>query len=154
MTDRPDDRAQAITLNYTIGLAIGVLLVTGLLIAGGNFVQDQREDAIRTELRVIGQQVAADFATADRLAQSAESNSTVTLRRSMPGTVAGSTYSVELVESENPELVLTSADPEVEVTVGLANESAVAGTSISGGNIQVNETKTGALTLESGGGDG
>jgi len=154
MTDHPDDRAQAITLSYTIGLAIGVLLITGLLIAGATFIQNQREDAIRTELRVIGQQVAADFSTADRLAQAAESNSTVTLSRSMPGTVAGSTYSLELVESENPELVLTSTDPEVQVTVSLANKSDVDGTSISGGNIQVNETATGVLTLESRGDDG
>jgi len=154
MTDHPDDRAQAITLSYTIGLAIGVLLITGLLIAGATFIQNQREDAIRTELRVIGQQVAADFSTADRLAQAAESNSTVTLSRSMPGTVAGSTYSLELVESENPELVLTSTDPEVQVTVSLANKSGVDGTSISGGNIRVNETATGVLTLESRGDDG
>jgi type II secretory pathway pseudopilin PulG len=151
MSGRPGDtRGQSITLSYTLGLAISLVLVTGLLIAGGNFVQNQQREAARSELRVVGQQIAADMATADRLVQSADDDdSSVTLKRTMTDTVAGSTYSVQLAESKNPRLVLTTTDLDVNVTVGVANETNVTGTTIGGGEILVNETSSGQLTLES-----
>jgi len=150
MSGRPrDTRGQSITLSYTLGLAISLVLVTGLLIAGGNFVQNQREDAARSEMRVIGQQIAADIATADRLIQSTDDDSSVTLRRTMTDTVAGSTYDVRLVEATDPQLILTTENPEVNVTVGVANETNVTGTTIGGGEILVNGTAGGRLTLES-----
>ncbi len=156
MTDRRTrtDRGQAITLNYAMGMGIGVILITGLLIAGGTFVTDQRESAIRTELRVIGQQVAADISTADRLSQSTEGNSTVRLERTMPDTVAGGTYNVRVVASKDAHLILTTENPSVRVRVDLLNESDVQGTAINGGALQINETASGELEVISGGESG
>ncbi|MFD1587293.1 hypothetical protein ACFR9U_09875 [Halorientalis brevis] len=153
MTDRrpQTDRGQAITLNYAMGMAIGVILITGLLIAGGTFVTDQRESAIRTELRVVGQQIAADVATADRLSQSTEGNSTVRLERTMPETVAGGTYNVRVVASKDAHLILTTENPAVRVRVDLVNQSDVQDTAINGGTLHINETASGDLEVVSGG---
>lgn len=152
MTDRRrTDRGQAITLNYALGLGIGLILITGLLITGGTFVNDQRESAIQTELRVIGQQMAADIATADRLSQSTAGNSTVRLERTMPSTVAGGIYEVELVAGSDPHLLLSTENPEVTVRIDLVTETALKGNNINGGSVRIRETSGGKIELVSGG---
>jgi hypothetical protein len=148
---RPDGRAQSINISYTIGLGLALILVTGLLIAGGDFVDNQRERAARVELQVLGQQLSADMSTADRLAQTAESDETVTVRRSFPETIAGSGYRIRVVERPNAVLRLTTdGDPGVTVTVELANQTSVAATNVSGGNLRINYSSE-QLVLESGG---
>jgi hypothetical protein len=150
MTER-GDRGQAITLNYALGLAIGVVLITGLLIAGASFVDGQREQAIRTELQVIGQQLSADMSTADRLAQTTRTNSTVEIRRSMPADVAGGTYNVQVVAGPDAHLLLTTDNPAVEVRVELANETDVQAARINGGRLRIVQEDDGNITLKSGG---
>jgi hypothetical protein len=145
---RGRERGQAITLNYTISLGLGLLVVTGLLVAGGNFVGDQRERATRAELRVVGQQVAATVASADRLAATTDDSGTVQLSRSLPDRVAGSTYSVELVASADAHLLLRSANPDVEVRVEVLNETDLATSTVGGGDVVVNLTASQELQLE------
>jgi hypothetical protein len=117
-----DQRAVSTTLNYALSLSLATLLITGLLVAGGDFVQDQRERTVRTELRVIGQQISADIATVDRLVQTKESGSlgTVELERQLPETVSDTTYSVDITE-ESPvyTIILTSTNPDVSVGVSI-----------------------------------
>ena len=129
------DRAQAITLNYTIGIAIATVLVTGLLIAGSSFVADQQEQATRSELRVIGQQTAASLETVDRLANTTEAGNPVQLNRQLPPNVAGSAYTIDLVKSKDPHLELTTENPDVEVTVDFSNRTKVTENTIDGGTV-------------------
>lgn len=143
-----DERGQAITLNYTISLGLGLLMVTGLLVAGGNFVGDQRERATRAELRVVGQQVAATVASADRLASTTDGDGTVQLSQSLPDKVAGSTYSVELVASGDAHLLLRSTNPDVEVRVEVVNQTDLAASTVGGGDVAVNLTASQELRLE------
>lgn len=147
---RRDERGQAITLNYTIGLGIAAILVTGLLIAGGNFVDSQRERVAETELRVVGQQVAADVEAADRLANSTEQQSRVEVTRRLPPDVTGSSYSVELVEQPDPYLELRTDSPEVEVRIEFTNQTDVTQSQVSGGDVVVNYTASQRLRIESG----
>lgn len=149
MTDRRD-RGQAITLNYTLGIAIATVLVTGLLIAGGGFVQDQRERAARAELRVIGQQIASDVEAADRLVASTDGDANVSIARRLPTKVAGSTYDVEVVAESDPYIRLTATDPDVEVEVEVTNQTAVEGSAISSSRVLVNYTAANKLALERG----
>jgi hypothetical protein len=144
------DRAQAITLDYTLGIAIAVILITGLLIAGGNFIADQRDTAARSELRVIGQQLATDIEAADRLISAAGNDGSVRVRRNLPTAVSGSQYDIELVEESNPYLVLTSSDPDLSISVEFTNFTAVRGADIGSGSIAITYS-SGALTLEEGG---
>lgn len=145
-----EDRGQAITLSYTLGIAIATLLVTGLLIAGAGFVTDQREQATRTELRVIGQQLAADMEAADRLVNATESDPTVSVARGIPQNVAGVSYTATVVERADPYIRLHASEVDVTVRVEFTNTTEVAQSRVSGGQIRVNYTAAGRLRLERG----
>lgn len=147
---RSDDRGVSVTVNYILGLSIAFLLVTGLFITGGDFVQDQRETSVRTELEVLGEQLAADISMADRLAQTATGDETVRVKRSLPSRVSGSSYSITVEGGSDPNLVLSANDPDIEVEVEFRNDTDVELRSINGGPIVVNLTASGTLDLERG----
>lgn len=133
-----DDRAVSTTLGYTLSLTVATLLVGGLLIASGGFVEDQRERTVRNELQVIGQQVSADVAAADRLASTDGTNDRVVVGRNLPNEVTGVRYTIA-VESDGGEtyLTLSTNSPDVSVRVNLATETSVAETDVSGGDVRV-----------------
>ena len=144
MTQALDERAVSTTLNYALNLSLATLLITGLLIAGGNFVQNQREQTVRTELRVIGQQISADIVTVDRLIRTKDSANTLSLDRvevdrKLPRKVSGSTYSVEIAGSvPSYTITLTSANPGVSVSVSIDTQTPFdTSTSFSGGTIEI-----------------
>jgi hypothetical protein len=146
-----DDRAVSITINYVLGLAIAFVLVIGLLFAGGNFIEDQRENAIRAELAVLGEQVGADLLRADRLAATTTENETVRLRRRLPNTVAGTSYTIGIRGGRDPVLVL-NASSGVTVRVEMANQTAVERSRVLGGPVAITYTDSDALVLEDGDG--
>lgn len=145
-----DDRAVSSTVNYVLGLGIAFALVTGLLLAGGNFVQDQRESSIRTELEVVGEHVSADIMMADRLNGTAGGDGTIRVRRSLPNRVSGSPYVMAIEGGEDPQLVLETDSPAVTVEVAFTNTTAVETSRVSGGPVTVNRTDAGTLRLEGG----
>lgn len=142
------DRGQSIALDYVLALSVGFLLITGLVVAGSDFVSSQRERAQETELRVIGQQVAAGIGAADRMVQAEESSGNVRIERRIPGDVAGTGYTIELLARENASLRLESSGASVEVD--LVNETDLETTTVQGGDIVVNETGSGTIRLEDG----
>jgi hypothetical protein len=145
-----DTRGVATTLNYVLGLAIALVLITGLLIAGGTFVETQRDASIRTELAVVGEQVSSDVQTADRLAQTTTNNETVRVGRELPPRVAGNTYQVRIEGGSDPRIVVRTIDPEINVTVPVRTTVPVARSTASGGSVVVNYTAAGELELEGG----
>jgi hypothetical protein len=130
------NRAVSTTLSYTLSLAIASILVSGLLIAGGNFVENRQEQVIRDELEVVGQQVAADIARIDRLVVAADDNPTARLNHTFPARVSGSTYQVS-IDADAEELILESTAPEVSVTTSINNRTALVNSTADGGVITV-----------------
>jgi len=130
------NRAVSTTLSYTLSLAIASILVSGLLIAGGNFVEDRQEQVIRDELEVIGQQVAADIGRIDRLVVAADNDPTARLNHTFPARVSGSGYRVS-IDPAADELTLESTSPEVSVTVSLTTQTDLGDSSADGGVITV-----------------
>ncbi|MFC6864527.1 hypothetical protein ACFQGE_13805 [Halomicroarcula sp. GCM10025817] len=134
-----EDRAVSTALGYVLTLSIASLLVTGLLVAGSGFVEDRREQVVREELTVIGQQVGSDLARADRLVLAADSSGgdlTVQLNRTYPDRVTGSPYRIA-VDKSSEQVVLAASKPEVTVTVGVTHETPLRDSSADGGNIQL-----------------
>ena len=124
---------------YVLTLGISTLLVSGLIIAAGGFVDNQRELTSRSELRVIGQQVSGDIAAADRLVRSGGGTRT-NITRQIPERTVGSQYTVAVRTGGGPTpayLELRAVRPEVTVEVGIANETVVAGSEVGGGEIVV-----------------
>ncbi|WP_276300703.1 DUF7266 family protein [Halorussus lipolyticus] len=138
---RRDDRGVSTTLGYVLNLTVATLVVTGLLVAGGDIVADQREQTVRSELQVIGQQLAADLVAADELAVTADGGAGDTLRieRQLPREVAGRTYSIDLRNpgSDQPYLRLSATDTDLTVRVELTLETPLAESSVRGQQILI-----------------
>lgn len=150
--DHTDGRAVSPVFGYALTLGITTVLIAGLLIAAGGFVDTQRQATTESELEVIGHQLAADVAAADRLART-DGTETVAVTRGLPNRVVGSSYTVHVRDDENgptrPYLELTSTQPEVSVTVGLLSQTDVDPSSVGGGKIVVTY-ENGALVIQSG----
>ena len=128
------DRGVSISVNYVLTLAITTLLMTGLLFATGNIIEDRRDSATRSELRVVGERVATSLVAADRLAQSEPTD--VLVETDAPERVAGLPYTVSL-NATSQQIVLETADTGVVVRVPFENRTAVADSSASGGSVRV-----------------
>lgn len=144
MTDS-DDRAVSTTVGYVLVLGIVTLLLTGMLFAGTDFVAGQREQTVRNELRVLGQQVADDLAAADRLVRASDGRTAVTVTSALPEEVTGSGYTVDIDPGAAPPttLVLESSDPEVTVEVRVRLATGVVASRVSGGEIEIVYTGSG-----------
>lgn len=134
------DRAVSVSLNYVLTLAITTMLMTGLLFATSSIVEDRRDSATRSELRVVGEQVASSLMAADRLAQS--DASTVEVVAEGPERVAGSRYTVTL-NGTSQEVVLETGNGDVVVRVPFDNTTAVSESSASGGRVSIVLTNAG-----------
>lgn len=134
------DRAVSVTLSYVLTLAITTILVTGLLLSTGSLVEDQRESAARSELRVVGERIAASLMSADRLAQSGAT--TVVSEATAPDRVAGFRYTVSL-NGTTQEVVLETAASDIVVRVPFNNRTAVSESTATGGAIRIALTNPG-----------
>lgn len=153
MTLSLDRRATSTALGYVLSLGIAAILITGLLVAGGELVQNQREQSAHTELEVIGQTIADDLASASRLADC--DSCELSLRISVPDRVAGESYLIDIVEVEaNPaypeyiyRLDLETGRSGVTDSVMVRTRLPVAETSLAGGSLVV-DYDSGAGQLE------
>ena len=132
------DRGVSTALGYVLGLAIITVMISGLFVATGEIVTDEREEAARSELRVLGNRLAADVTTVDRLALSA-GDAQASLTRDLPETVAGSSYRIALEhDGGGPAAIeLTTDDPEVSVTVSVMNGTPIVNSTANGGELVV-----------------
>lgn len=131
------DRGVSSAFGYVLTLAIATLLVSGLLVAGGDFVDDSRNNVVRQELEVIGQHTAANIEMADRLVVAGDNTSTVTLNQTFSQRVTGLTYQIELVEEEDPYLRLNATGQDISVLVNVDNTTAVGESYADGGEVAV-----------------
>jgi len=145
---RPDgsgDRAVSPVVGYVLTLGITALLVSGLIIATGGFVDDQRERTTRSELRVLGQQVSSDIAAVDRLNRTGGAEEVV-LERDLPDQVVSSEYTIRIEDGTggptDPYIELSTAQPAVTVQVGIASETDIVTSALGGGEIEVRYRKS------------
>lgn len=135
------DRAVSAVLGYILALAVMALVVSGLLLTAGNFVENQQERAIRAELEVVGNRLAADIAAVDRLALAAGTNGEAELQSMLPPRTAGQGYQIDIGQvSVSPAIYavnLTTSDPDVAVTVRLRVQTTLVETSVNGGQVVI-----------------
>jgi PKD repeat protein len=125
-----DDRAVSVAVSYVLALGITAILISGLLVASTDYLEDERQRATIQELDGLGNRLAAAFTDADRLSRSGGATS-LTVER--PSRIAGSDYTVEIrrgpicaTPSEADCLHLQTATDNVSITIPLANRSQVA----------------------------
>lgn len=144
MTDRfqtpGESRAVSVTINYILTLAISAVLVTGLLIAGGTFVEDSRERVIESELEVIGIHLASNVEQVDRMVNASESGQpdAAWVNETFQRQVTGSVYLVELDDGNPSHLVLNASDVDVSVRVNVTVQTDIDDDAVvTGGSISV-----------------
>jgi len=131
-------RGQSTSLDYTLGLAIATLLVTGLVTAASGFVADNRQQVVRTELEVVGEHVANELVAADRLAQSGAETERLSVSKPLPARVAGTGYAVETNTVGSTQWVnLTASSPDITVSIRVRTATPIADAAVDGGTITI-----------------
>jgi hypothetical protein len=136
MSGVSDDRGVSTVVGFVLTLGITSLLVIGLLVGTSGFVDGQRQGTIRDEMEVLGQQLAADIAAADRLVRAG--GDTVSIDRPFPNDVTGLSYLITIDGGQPVTITLTTSDPDVSVEVTVRTVTDVAGgTTLNGGPVEV-----------------
>lgn len=145
-TIRSDDRAVSTTVGYVLTLAIGAVLLSGVVIGVGGVVDSQTDRAVRSDLTVVGEKLAAEIEGADRLTRLAEAgrtdpdvdpgsaNATAAVDVELPGRTAGIPYTVEVT---NETVVVRTNRPEVIVRVPHRSHTTVEATTVRGGPVRI-----------------
>jgi len=124
-------------LDYTLALGVTALVITGLVATAGDFVKDQRETVVRTELGVVGQQFAGELVAIDRLVQSGSAQR-LSVNVTLPSRVAGASYAVNVTAADGgARLALSSANPEVSTVAAVNNDTEIETTNVQGGDIEL-----------------
>ncbi len=131
------DRGVSSVLGYALSLAIVTILITGIFAGMGGTVQNEREKVIRSELTVLGNRIAADIGAADRLASVKNGSVTVRITTTLPTTVAGKAYTIQITDtgSNTTSIKLSTVDPAVSDTITVRTEKTVSGTTFRGADI-------------------
>ena len=141
---RIDDRGVSSALGYVLTLGISAVLISGLLLAGGNFTEVQREEVTHSELEVVGQRLALHVASADRAAMTVGPDGHLSVRTDLPDRVAGTGYRIEITEVSPPgdgqgsyAILLSTRTPDITVSVTVRTTTPLNGTSVDGGPVRI-----------------
>lgn len=132
-----NDRGVSTTVNYTMTLGITTLLVVGLLVATGTYVEGHQERTERMGLTVVGQQLVGSLSAADSLAQSMEGGGDFTLARDLPESVARKSYSVTITQVGARRYDVTLETDDVDVTVSVTTRTDVEDVEFTGGDVEI-----------------
>ncbi|ADQ67651.1 hypothetical protein C499_17994 [Halogeometricum borinquense DSM 11551] len=150
------NRGVSTTLGYVLTLSITAVLVSGLLIGTGQYVDDQRRQVADRELSVLSERIAARTADIDRMVRAGDGTNEVRVRIDLPRTVAGESYRIEVSEPtvttpRTHDIMLTTGQTDQAVTVSLRTGLDIEAASLSGGNlVVVYNPADGRLSFESG----
>lgn len=138
-----DERAVSTTLGYVLTLTITAVLISGLLIAGGSLVEDQRDRIAQQELSVAAEQLASGLQEGDRLAETS-AGGTMQVRIWLPERIAGGRYTIELTNQSTATggpatatIQATAQGANAEATLSLRTGIPVANQTVIGGPLVV-----------------
>lgn len=134
-----NDRAVSTVVGYTMLLGIVALLTTGLVLSMGGFVDGHADDRTQSTLEVLTNTLAADVNTADRLVQSTDNPTTITVATDLPERVAGHPYEITIEDAGTNQTTITlrSESSDVFATVTVRTETAIAPTTVDGGDVEI-----------------
>ncbi|WP_200531464.1 hypothetical protein [Halorubrum sp. LN27] len=146
-----DERGVSTAVGYVLTLAIGAVLLSGVVIGIGGVVDSQTDRVVRGDLEVTGQTVVANLESADRLARAAESGrpagaapANVSVAVDLPTRLAGRPYRIAVT---NASVTLRTDDPEMAVEIPHAANVTVSESNVRGGPVRI-QYDSGTETLE------
>lgn len=141
-----DDRGVSTTVGYVLTLAIGAVLLSGVVIGVGGVLESQTDRAVRGDLDVVGQGAVANLESADRLARVAEAGRadpdvaatdgtvSVEVAVDLPTRVAGVPYTVAV---DDDAVTVRTERPEESVRVPHTASVTVAESTVRGGPLRI-----------------
>lgn len=123
---RPDDRGISTVVSHVMSVGITTLLIISLVATATGFLEGQQHRSATQELETIGNRLAGELAAADRLARHSDG---VNVTTTLPETIAGSTYSVQLQHgtcgavATNTCLRLVASEYDTSTIVPVQNET-------------------------------
>lgn len=131
-------RAVSSTVAYVLALAIAMVLVAGLLVAGSTFIDDQSERVTERELEVIGHHIAGNLEQIDRMVRAGSGSNTIArINQSFNDRVINAGYTVKLIDRSPPVLFLNTTDSSVSTRINVSVETSVSTSQADGGEIAV-----------------
>lgn len=130
-------RAVSSTVAYVLALAIAAVLISGLLVAGSTFIDDQRERVIDRELDVIAHHVAFNLEQVDRMVRAGDYPSVVRINQSFQRQVTGATYTVRLVDGTPPAVLVNASDLGLSSRVNVSLHTPVQESSTNGADVTI-----------------
>lgn len=138
---RDDERAVSVTVGYVLTLAIGAVLLSGVVIGIGGVVDSQTDRVVRGDLAVVGQTVVANLESADRIARAAEVDrpsdadaANVSVDVDLPERIAGRPYRIAV---DNRSVTLRTDDPEAIAEIPHAATLPVEPSRVRGGPVRI-----------------
>lgn len=139
------DRGVSTALGYVLTLGITALLISGLLIAVTGVVDDRRTQTDRATMEVVGQRIAANLMSADRLAETDPEELVVVV--DLPARLTQRGYTVE-VDGSAGQIALRVDGGQASATVSFANSTAVQDGTVRGGDLQIVLTPADELEVQ------
>lgn len=155
---RDTDRGVSIAITHVLTLGITAILISGLLISSATLLDAQQDRSAEQSLETIGERLAGELSSVERLGADGESDTTVRLTVEHPSMVASQRYTVSLHDScgEAPLITedtgclqLATNDGDVDVYVPLTADEIGGESEVSGGTITIIYDEDG-LSLEEG----
>lgn len=140
MTDT--DRGVSIALTHAFTVAITAVLLTGLLVGAGQLLDTQENRVTQQQFSEIGNDLVSQLDRFDRLA-AAPGNASATVTQQYPRDVAGYSYRLSIVETDerftqSHALELEHLQKDTSVLYPIANDTPIAAeSSARGGPIEV-----------------
>ena len=147
---REDDRAVSIAVTHVLTIAVTTLIIGGLMLGAGFLLETEKERSAEDSLETIGERLSAQLSSADR---AAADDGEITIRADHPQTVAGSGYTVDLVDGDGCGdqpllqddqqcLILSYHGGDVEVGVPVKVDE-ISESSTQGGTIEIHRDEGG-----------
>lgn len=135
---RTDTRAVSTILTYVLALLVVSLLTSAVFVGVGGVVENEHEGAVHGSMAVVGERLAADLRTADRLARAADGDP-VAVTSALPERVGGSTYVIDVTHlgGDRYELAVRSDSPEIAVAVTVRSRTDVREGRVRGGTLEI-----------------
>lgn len=135
-----DERGVSTAMTYALSLLVVTLLTSTLLAGGTTLVENEQQQAITTELGVVGERLATDLVVADRLARATDGGE-VRVRADLPAVVGQTRYEVEVVDVGPPggryDLTFRTTAPRVKRTVPVRTTTDIETGTVRGGELVV-----------------
>lgn len=141
------ERGVSSVQSYAILLAVSSIILIGISSGAASIVDTNQDRAAQSELNVIGNKVAAEVMQVDSLRSISGGAPSSHSWVSLPGSVAGGQYIIEIQEDPD-RVIVRSVTTDKTATVPMEVENDLEETTIDGGDIIISVSGGGETQIE------